>query len=97
MHEDSWSRNNVGGIMKQESSRRNTEGESWRRKHGGVILEEETFSKPGGGNMEEEKPGAARSSQEQLGAARSSQEQPGAAKSSQKGTWLQILSNLISD
>ena len=47
MHEDSWSRNNVGGIMKQESSRRNTEGESWRRKHGGVILEEETFSKPG--------------------------------------------------
>ena len=70
--------------MKQESSRRNTEGESWRREHGGVILEEETFSKPGGGNMEEEKPGAARSSQEQLGAARSSQEQPGAARSSQE-------------
>ena len=46
--------------MKEESSRRNTEGESWRRKHGGVILEEETFRKPGGGNMEEKEPGAAR-------------------------------------
>ena len=62
MDEDSWSRNHVGGIMKEESSRRNMEGESWRRKHGGVILEEETFRKPGGGNMEEEEPGAARSS-----------------------------------
>ena len=38
------------------------EEETWRRKHGGVILEEETFRKPGGGNMEEEEPGAARSS-----------------------------------
>ena len=44
----------MGGITKEESSRRNMEGESWRRKHGGVILEEETFRKPGGGNMEEE-------------------------------------------
>ena len=66
MDEDSWSRNHVGGIMKEESSRRNMEGESWSRKHGGVILEEETFRKPGGGNMEEkEQPGAARSCREQ--------------------------------
>ena len=45
MDEDSWSRNHVGGIMKEASSRRNIEEESWRRKHGGVIMEEGTFRK----------------------------------------------------
>ena len=29
MGEDSWSRNHVAGIMKEESSRRNMEEESW--------------------------------------------------------------------
>ena len=57
MDEDSWSRNHAGGIVKEESSRKNMEGESWRRnrrrKHGGVIMEEETFRRHGGGNMEE--------------------------------------------
>ena len=40
--------------MKEESSMRNMEEESWRRKHGGVIMEEETFRKHGGVIMEEE-------------------------------------------
>ena len=45
MDEDSWSRNHVGGIMKEESSRRNMEEESSRRN-----MEEESSRR----NMEEE-------------------------------------------
>ena len=88
MDEDSWSRNHVGGIIKEESSRRNMEGESWRRKHG-------SHEQPRAARSNQEQPGAARSSQEQPGAARSSQEQPGPARAAQIGSWLQMLSNLF--
>ena len=49
MEQEPFGRNHEEGC-----SRSNMEEESWRRKHGGVIMEEKTFRKPGGGNMEEE-------------------------------------------
>ena len=55
MDEDSCSRNHVGGIMKEESSRRNLDGETW---------------KPGAARSSQEQSGAARSSQEQPGQAK---------------------------
>jgi hypothetical protein len=35
----------MGGIMKEGSSSRNMEEDSWRRKHGGGNMEEETWGR----------------------------------------------------
>ena len=56
MDDNSWERVHVGGIMGEESCRRNHhQAGTLRRNHGGVTMEDETWRrKHGGGNMENE-------------------------------------------
>ena len=55
MKKEGWNKKHGGGILEEESCRRNHAGGTQRRNHGGGTMEDESWRRNhGGGNMEEQ-------------------------------------------